>query len=271
MAVRVPLLLRRLRPALAHFVHSLPLALPCPAVLTVQDLSFERDSVAHGPARDGDLPLRRPALGAPRARACSRSRSGRRTTSSSSTASRRRRSSSRRSPRTRTSSPAGTRGDYVLLAGSIEPRKNPLLAADAARGARAARSSSSGRNAIARSRPSCAHAARTCAASCRRTSSSGSTQEAAALLFPTRTRASACPSPRRWRAGRRSSRRPTPRCARSAATRSRTRSRASSRATLARVLADPEPWSRAGLERARALSWERTARTTADVYREVLA
>jgi len=43
MAVRVPLLLRRLRPALAHFVHSLPLALPCPAVLTVQDLSFERD------------------------------------------------------------------------------------------------------------------------------------------------------------------------------------------------------------------------------------
>src|SRR5207244_12474704 len=43
MALRVPLLLRRLRPALAHFVHSLPLALPCPAVLTVQDLSFERD------------------------------------------------------------------------------------------------------------------------------------------------------------------------------------------------------------------------------------
>ena len=43
MAVRVPLLLRRLRPALVHFVHSVPLALPCPAVLTVQDLSFEHD------------------------------------------------------------------------------------------------------------------------------------------------------------------------------------------------------------------------------------
>jgi hypothetical protein len=40
---------------------------------------------------------------------------------------------------------------------------------------------------------------------------------------------------------------------------------------LADVLADPEPWSRAGLERARTLSWERTARLTADVYREVLA
>src|SRR6478736_957074 len=35
MAVRVPLLLRRLRPALAHFVHALPLVLPCPAVLTI--------------------------------------------------------------------------------------------------------------------------------------------------------------------------------------------------------------------------------------------
>jgi glycosyltransferase involved in cell wall biosynthesis len=43
MAIKVPRLLRRLRPALAHFLHSLPLACPCPAVLTVQDLSFERD------------------------------------------------------------------------------------------------------------------------------------------------------------------------------------------------------------------------------------
>ena len=43
MAVSVPRLLRRLRPALAHFVHALPLACPCPAVVTIQDLSFERD------------------------------------------------------------------------------------------------------------------------------------------------------------------------------------------------------------------------------------
>src|SRR3954468_21730846 len=48
MAVRVPLLLRRLRPRLAHFVHALPPALPCPAVLTVQDLSFERDASLMG-------------------------------------------------------------------------------------------------------------------------------------------------------------------------------------------------------------------------------
>ena len=48
MAVRVPRLLRRLRPALAHFVHSLPLHCPVPAVLTVQDLSWERDPSVFG-------------------------------------------------------------------------------------------------------------------------------------------------------------------------------------------------------------------------------
>ena len=49
MAWSVPRLLRRVRPALAHFVHALPPRLPCPAVLTVQDVSFERDpSVMRG-------------------------------------------------------------------------------------------------------------------------------------------------------------------------------------------------------------------------------
>ena len=48
MAVHMPRLLRRLRPALAHFQHSLPLACPCPAVVTVHDLSFERDSSMMG-------------------------------------------------------------------------------------------------------------------------------------------------------------------------------------------------------------------------------
>jgi len=42
MAWSVPRALRRLRPALAHFQHALPLASPAPAVVTVHDLSFER-------------------------------------------------------------------------------------------------------------------------------------------------------------------------------------------------------------------------------------
>ena len=48
MSVGLPRLLRRLRPAVAHFQHSLPLACPSPAVVTVHDLSFERDSSVMG-------------------------------------------------------------------------------------------------------------------------------------------------------------------------------------------------------------------------------
>jgi glycosyltransferase involved in cell wall biosynthesis len=48
MAVGVPRLLRRLRPALAHFVHAVPLSCPVPALLTVQDLSWERDPSVFG-------------------------------------------------------------------------------------------------------------------------------------------------------------------------------------------------------------------------------
>ena len=49
MALGVPRLLRRLQPALAHFQHSLPLWRG-PAVVTVHDLSFERDPSAMGRA-----------------------------------------------------------------------------------------------------------------------------------------------------------------------------------------------------------------------------
>jgi glycosyltransferase involved in cell wall biosynthesis len=50
MASSLPRLLARLRPALAHFQHSLPLRCPCPAVVTVHDLSFERDPSVMGRA-----------------------------------------------------------------------------------------------------------------------------------------------------------------------------------------------------------------------------
>lgn len=39
----VPRALGRLGAALAHFQHALPISCPCPAVVTVHDLSFERD------------------------------------------------------------------------------------------------------------------------------------------------------------------------------------------------------------------------------------
>ena len=43
MAWTLPRLMRRLRPDLGHFQHAIPLRSPCPAVVTVHDLSFERD------------------------------------------------------------------------------------------------------------------------------------------------------------------------------------------------------------------------------------
>ena len=43
MALTLPRLLRRLDAALGHFQYALPLGLPCPAVVTIHDLSFERE------------------------------------------------------------------------------------------------------------------------------------------------------------------------------------------------------------------------------------
>jgi glycosyltransferase involved in cell wall biosynthesis len=51
MAVRLPLLLRRLRPALGHFLYVVPPAYRGKAIVTVQDLSFERHPELMG-ARD---------------------------------------------------------------------------------------------------------------------------------------------------------------------------------------------------------------------------
>jgi alpha-1,3-rhamnosyl/mannosyltransferase len=48
MAWSLPRLLRRLRPQLAHFQHALPLGFGGRAVVTVHDLSFERDATAMG-------------------------------------------------------------------------------------------------------------------------------------------------------------------------------------------------------------------------------
>jgi glycosyltransferase involved in cell wall biosynthesis len=51
MAWRLPRLLRRLGASLVHMQYAVPLRCPCPAVVTVHDLSFERDAAAM-PRRD---------------------------------------------------------------------------------------------------------------------------------------------------------------------------------------------------------------------------
>jgi glycosyltransferase involved in cell wall biosynthesis len=268
MALRVPLLLRRLRPALAHFVHSLPLALPGPAVLTVQDLSFERDSTLMGRRETTIFRLVVPpsARRARRVLAISQRTKDDLVELYGLPAEKVVVTPLAADPAFR---PGGRRGDYVLLSGSIESRKNPLLAADAAAAA--------GRRLVVvgpeRDR-ALAAALRARGADVRGFVDKDElvrlTQEAAALLFPTRHEGFGLPVAEAMASG-------TPVVA--------TRDPAVMEvggdaivyadpdefaAALRDVLAEPERWSHAGLERARTLSWERTAAVTADVYREVL-
>jgi len=268
MALRVPLLLRRLRPALAHFVHALPLALPCPAVLTVQDLSFERDRSLMGVRETAifRFVVPRSARHATRVLAISQ-----RTKDDLVELYGLPESKVVVTPLAADPAfvPGGARGDYVLLTGAIERRKNPLLAADAARAA--------GRRLVVagpeRDRELAAEL-RARGAELRgfvpKEELVRLMQEAAALVFPTRHEGFGLPVVEAMSAG-------TPVLATPDAAVREVGGDAvvyaepdEFAAALVRLLADGERRSEAGLQRARAFTWEQTARLTAAVYREVL-
>ena len=132
MAWSVPRVLRRLRPALAHFQHSLPVRCPCPAVVTVHDLSFERDPSV--------MPLHERAVFKTMV-----PRSARKAAHVLAVSERTKSDIVElyAIPQAKiTVTPNGVEpvfspgpdslGEYVLLVGSVEARKNPLAAADAA-------------------------------------------------------------------------------------------------------------------------------------------
>lgn len=269
MAVQLPLLLRRLRPALVHFVHALPPALPCPAVLTVQDLSFERDATLMGR----------------RVRAIFRTvvpRSARRAARVLAISERTKVDlielyglpAEKVVVTTLAHDPAFTPGGdghdgYLLLVGAIEPRKNPLAAADAARElAMPLVSVGPERDAAL-------------AGELRRRGVDvrGFVEQvhlvelyrrAACLLFPTRYEGFGLPVAEAMATG-------TPVVATPDAAVREVGGDAIAYAepeqladAVRAVLADRERWANAALERARLFSWDETARRTAAVYREVL-
>jgi glycosyltransferase involved in cell wall biosynthesis len=97
------------------------------------------------------------------------------------------------------------------------------------------------------------------------------TQEAAALLFPTRHEGFGLPVVEAMACGTPVVATPDPAVREAGGDAVAYAEPQQFASTLERVLADPEPWSRAGLDRVRSLSWERTAQATVDVYRAVLA
>ena len=136
MAVTLPRLLRRLGASLGHFQHALPLGSPCPAVVTIHDLSFEHEP---GLMSRKDRVVFKTVV--PRA-----ARKARRVL----TVSERTRRDLRELygvPDERivvtpngvdpvfTPSDRLLQGDYVLLVGAVQERKNPLAALAAAESA----------------------------------------------------------------------------------------------------------------------------------------
>ena len=132
MAWSVPRVLRRVRPALAHFLHALPLRCPCPAVVTIQDISWERDPSVMGlrTRLTFKAVVPRAARGAVRVLAISE-RTKRDVVELYGVA-----------PDKVVVTPLGVdpafrpgangHDSYLLYVSAIEPRKQPLLAADAA-------------------------------------------------------------------------------------------------------------------------------------------
>jgi len=268
MALRVPLLLRRLRPALVHFVHALPLMLPCPAVLTVQDLSFERDASLMGWRETAifKFVVPRSARRARRVLAISQRTKDDLVTLYGLSPEKVVVTPLAFDPAFK---PGGTRGEYLLLSGSVEERKNPLLAAEAARAV--------GRKLVVVGPlrdPALVAELRRRGADVRGFVSRPELirlyQEAAALLFPTRYEGFGLPVAEAMAAGTPVIATPDPAVREVGGDAVMYAQPDQFAPAVASVLADPEPWSRAGLERSRLFSWEETARRTAAVYRQVL-
>jgi glycosyltransferase involved in cell wall biosynthesis len=269
MAWALPRLLRELRPAVAHFQHALPLRFAGPSVVTVHDLHFEHDPTVMGrldrltfktvvprAVRRADAVIavseatKRDVVGLYGVR-----------------------------DEKVTVTPhgvdpvfgpgGGPRGSFVLFVGAIQARKHPLAAADAA--------AAVGLPLVVagpEKEPGLANELRVRGADVRgwvdKEELARLYRAAAALVLPSRFEGFGVPVLEAMASG-------TPVVISDDAALVEVAGDAGVRAeggdfgaALRRALDDPERWSAAGLARARAFSWEASARTTAAVYRRVL-
>jgi len=269
MAVSLPRLLRRIRPALAHFLHAIPPRCPCAAVLTIQDLSFERDpSVLRPWERLMFKAVPRSARRAARILAISE-RTKRDVVELYGVP-----------PERVVVTPLGVDeafapGDaaadsYVLLVGAIERRKNPLAAARAARevGRRLVAAGPVRDRALARQLEGEGADLRGYVS---KDELASLYRGAACLVFPSRYEGFGLPVVEAMASG-------TPVVA---APDAALREVAGDAAVFAsadeladgirRALAERDRLAAAGLERARLFTWDETARRTLAVYRELLS
>jgi glycosyltransferase involved in cell wall biosynthesis len=266
MAVTLPRLLRRLRPDVAHFIHALPLRCPCPAVVTVQDLSWERDPSVFGfwDLATFKIFVRRAVRKAERVLAISE-----RTKRDLIELYRTMPDKIVVTPLAPDPAfvPAGEHDSFLLFVSAIEPRKQPLAAIDAANAV--------GRRLVVVGPPKDPELA---AELTRRGADVRGYipkeelvrlyQQAACLVFPSRYEGFGLPIVEAMACG-------TPVVA---APEKAMQEVAGDAAIFTedlaegvrRALADRERLSAAGLERAKRFSWHETARITADVYRSVL-